>query len=240
MFCLYMQNYTKCLCDGCFCYRNKSFYISFLSYQHRIPKKTQIQQNFPLFSQMYHKAVEKIEKIVEKIENDMNNSSISKSTFNIQLTQLSTLLIRYEPLFSSEDVNESDRLRKMYSEYKQKLKVYKDQIKQIETEEPVITNTYESLDTNYIENVESEFMSSSARRVENISFMALDSIDMLRKQKKMIDNARERIKSGLSGLGVSNTIIDMITNRYLTDYYFFLAGAVLILILLLLIKYYVI
>ncbi|KAM0678516.1 hypothetical protein BDAP_000918 [Binucleata daphniae] len=189
---------------------------------------------------MHHKAVEKIDKVIEKIENDINNPQITKSIFNIQVTQLSTLLIRYETLFSAEDDKENEKLKNIYKEYKQKLKRYKERIKMVAIEEPTINNNFESLDTNNVNNsIESEYMSSSARRVENFSFMALDSIDMLRKQKKIIESARERVKTSLTGLGVSDSVVELISNRYLTDYYFFFGGAILIILLLFLINYYV-
>ncbi|KAM0688468.1 hypothetical protein COBT_000279 [Conglomerata obtusa] len=189
---------------------------------------------------MYQKAQEKLTKISEKIENDFTILPPPISSLSTQIAHFSSLLVRNELLFCSQDNIENTRLRKIYKEYKAKLKIYKEKLSEINSKaQEVNNNTYESVHPNIAENesVEDEFITSNARRVLTYSHMALDSLDSLRKQRQVIESARGKIKNGLIGLGVSNNMVEMISNRYLTDYYFFMAGVAIIILLLIFIKY---
>lgn len=82
----------------------------------------------------------------------------------------------------------------------------------------------------YAENVntqefgEDDFMSTSTRRLNSYLITAIDSLDSLKKQGKVLDGAREKILGSLKKMGLGDELVEKIADRYSNDKILFMVG----------------
>ncbi|KAH9411062.1 hypothetical protein HK407_08g13360 [Ordospora pajunii] len=83
---------------------------------------------------------------------------------------------------------------------------------------------------------DSDFFSSSTKRINDVLMNAMDAFETVKRQNVYISRTNDRIKIGLSRLGLSKQIIDEIDKRYLSDKFLFMGGIVLCVILFFLLR----
>ncbi|KAM0672232.1 hypothetical protein CWI42_081590 [Ordospora colligata] len=83
---------------------------------------------------------------------------------------------------------------------------------------------------------DSDFFSSSTKRINDVLMNAMDAFETVKRQNVYINRTNDRIKTGLSRLGLSKQMIDEIDRRYLSDKFLFMGGIVLCVILFFLLR----
>lgn len=194
---------------------------------------------------MFNKVIDKLEKIREDIEIEMQKEITEERVGRIsaKLAYFSNFLINNEQLFISGDSEENKAKRSQYNQYKLAISNYKKKIAEINLLRNAQVETQDNIEE-FHENTavvepEDRFLGNNTRRVNSYIMNAIDTLESLKKQRVYIDNTRERIKDGLVRIGVSKGMVDKIGNRFLTDYYFFLAGVALIVVIIIIIKFFV-
>lgn len=188
---------------------------------------------------MFDKVVEKLNKIKEDIDTEMSQEMNEERISYIQakLAYFTNYLINNEQLFISEDFEENKNKRKKYNYYKSEISKYKNIIMTMQASQNTKQqDNIEEFNENTTVVPEDRFLEDNTRRVNNYIMSAIDSLESLKKQRMYIDNTRERIKDGLAKIGMSKTMVEKISSRYLTDYYFFWAGVAVVVILIIIIK----
>lgn len=66
-----------------------------------------------------------------------------------------------------------------------------------------------------------DFYERNNSRVGNYIKIASNSIHSIDRQKNLLNRSRKKLEDGLLYLGVSDRVVDQISNRYLTDYRIF-------------------
>lgn len=83
-----------------------------------------------------------------------------------------------------------------------------------------------------------DFFSSSTKRINDVLMNAMDAFETVKRQNVYINRTSERIKAGLSRIGLSKQLIDQIDKRYLSDRMLFMGGIVLLVMLFFLLRFF--
>ncbi|RVD92215.1 vesicular transport protein [Tubulinosema ratisbonensis] len=92
-------------------------------------------------------------------------------------------------------------------------------------------------DSIYSENInlqceeEEDFFNLGKRRANEYLSSAIDSLDNIRRQGRILEGAQNKVAEGLRKMGFSEGMINQITSRYKSDYLLFVCFVVLIIFL---------
>ncbi|WEL39106.1 hypothetical protein PFJ87_07g01880 [Encephalitozoon hellem] len=102
-----------------------------------------------------------------------------------------------------------------------------------------------STEKEYMENTsmpqpisDDDFFSSSTKRINDVLMNAMDAFETVKRQNVYINRTSERIRAGLSRIGLSKQLIDQIDKRYLSDRVLFMGGIVLLVIMFFLLRFF--
>ena len=83
-----------------------------------------------------------------------------------------------------------------------------------------------------------DFFSSSTKRINDVLMNAMDAFETVKRQNVYINRTSERIKAGLSRIGLSKQLIDQIDKRYLSDRVLFMGGIMLLVMLFFILRFF--
>lgn len=146
----------------------------------------------------------------------------------------------------SEEDTETERLSKQADLFnKAILRLGNQRSKQRNEEKKEMERSKIDVQEDYLENsctpqptTDEDFFSSSTQRINNVLMNAMDAFDTVRRQNVYIDRTSERIRIGLSRIGISKQLIDQIDRRYLSDRVIFMGGVVLLILLFILVRFF--
>ncbi|KAF7682927.1 hypothetical protein TCON_1864 [Astathelohania contejeani] len=200
---------------------------------------------------MFNKIIESLNQQAEKIEEELEKCREDYDkigNLSILLTKFGRMLKKNELMFNTEE------RRKQYRIYKHQLNNFNSILreinnarlekKKVEDEElrtcnlPTAPLTYEENINTLEEHNDTDFIQNSTHRINRYLISAIDSLENLRKQGSYLDNTRNKIKDGLTNIGIGSDVVDKISDRYLNDYYFFMAGVAFVVLIFLLLRFF--
>lgn len=108
-----------------------------------------------------------------------------------------------------------------------------------------MTKSKATTEKEYMENTnipqpvsDDDFFSSSTKRINDVLMNAMDAFETVKRQNVYINRTSERIRAGLSRIGLSKQLIDQIDKRYLSDRVLFMGGIVLLVIMFFLLRFF--
>jgi hypothetical protein len=96
----------------------------------------------------------------------------------------------------------------------------------------------------YMENTDTpvqdddDFFSTSTQRINSVLLNAMDAFEAVRRQSVYIDRTGERIKNGLSKIGLSRDFIEKIDRRHVSDNVLFIIGIVAVILIFILLRFF--
>lgn len=196
---------------------------------------------------MFSKANTDLKRLSQQIDQDFKAPSIDAPNLNriaIKIIHFRNKLQSDEKFFVSEDANENIKRREMYNAFKTKGDDFLTKAEDLKyaIQEAIVNERY-GCNNDVVDEINENdgedniFMRRNTNRINEYIFSAIDSIEQLKNQRDYINNTRERIRSGLCNIGISQQLVDKICSRYLSDYGLFSAGVGIVILLILLIKY---
>lgn len=83
-----------------------------------------------------------------------------------------------------------------------------------------------------------DFFSSSTQRINGVLMNAMDAFETVKRQNVYINRTSQRIRMGLSRIGLSKQLIDQIDRRYLSDRMIFMGGIILLVFMFVLLRFF--
>lgn len=162
---------------------------------------------------------QKKEEIEEKIETESIESlTILLTLYTNMLESNRTTLLEFTPDEYYSHENNINRLRNILNKRSKE--------------------SYTSNETVYSENVnlqpieeEEDFFNFGKRRVNEYLNTAIDSLDSIRRQGRILENAQETVADGLRKMGFSERMVEKISSRYRGDYLIFVFFVILVIFL---------
>lgn len=84
-----------------------------------------------------------------------------------------------------------------------------------------------------------DIMSTNTRRLNNYMMTAIDSLDSIKQQGKVLEGIREKIVAGAKRMGVNDALVEKISNRYSNDKIVFMVGLALVVIVFFVLRFIV-
>lgn len=173
------------------------------------------------------------------------DASASIGTLSILITSYSTLLGHHRRIL--EEMAEGE-----YKRHMEHLDRYKKQLNEINIDrQKKILDERDELKRSglgsvaYAENAnaqkaeDEDIMSTSTRRLNNYLMTAIDSLDSIKQQGKVLEGIREKIVAGAKRMGVNDALVDKISSRYSNDKIMFMAGLALVVIVFIVLRFIV-
>lgn len=179
---------------------------------------------------MYNKLMERLSRQAQKIEelfDTRTHAAVGALAPNILIYQ--RLLAENESEFDgdSEEIR-SERRRKL-GELRAKLSSYKERLSLLGHQEPQAQEHQESSVVSNRE--ENDFFERNTDKINDYINISSHSLNALARQKKLFQGTKEKIREGLQQMGLSDTVIDRISSRYLNDYRIFVGLLTLLIVL---------
>ncbi|KAL0265851.1 UNVERIFIED_CONTAM: hypothetical protein PYX00_011568 [Menopon gallinae] len=160
----------------------------------------------------------------------------SIGTLSILVTSYSTLISYHrrilEEMAESEyrmHVEHLDRYRKHLNEIsierQKKVLDERDELKR-----SGLGSVFYAENTDALQPGDEDIMSTNTRRLNSYLMSAIDSLDSIKQQGKVLESVREKILAGAKRMGVNDTLVDKISSRYSNDKILFMIGLALVII----------
>lgn len=173
------------------------------------------------------------------------DASVSIGTLSILITSYSTLLNHHRRILEEMAENE-------YKKHMEHLNRYNKQLNEINIHrQKKISDERDELKRSglgsvaYAENAnmqkieDEDIMSTSTRRLNSYLMTAIDSLDSIKQQGKVLESMREKILAGAKRMGVNDALVDKISNRYSNDKIMFMIGLALVIIVFFVLRFVV-
>lgn len=102
-----------------------------------------------------------------------------------------------------------------------------------------------NVENEYLENTstphpvnDDDFFSSSTQRINSVLMNAMDAFETVKRQGVYIDRTGERIRTGLSRIGLSKELIDQIDRRYMSDKAIFMGAIAAVVFLFFVLRFF--
>eukprot|EP00866_Antonospora_locustae_P001769 jgi/Antlo1/1769/2349 len=173
------------------------------------------------------------------------NAPSSIGTLSILITSYSTLLSHHRRILEEMAECEYKKHMDYLSRYKRQLnEISIDRQKKILEERDELMRSglggvayAENANTQKVE--DEDIMSTNTRRLNNYLMSAIDSLDSIKQQGKVLEGIREKIVAGAKRMGVNDTLVDNISNRYSNDKIIFTGGLALVIIVFFVLRFIV-
>lgn len=161
---------------------------------------------------------EKKKELEERIETD-------------QIPTLTILLTSYTNLLQSNKHILQEFLPEEYSMHEETINNLRKIINSRSKKQPDMNESIYSENVNLQSQEEEDFFNFGKRRVNDYISSAISSLDTIRRQGKILENAQDRVAEGLRRMGFSERMINQITSRYKSDYVIFVIFVILIILI---------
>lgn len=173
------------------------------------------------------------------------NALASIGTLSILITSYSTLLSHHRRILEEMAEDEYKRHMEHLDRYQKQLsEINIDRQKKILDERDELKRSglgsvayAENANTQEVE--DEDIMSTSTRRLNNYLMTAIDSLDSIKQQGKVLEGIREKIVAGAKRMGVNDALVDKISSRYSNDKIVFMAGLALVVIVFVVLRFIV-
>lgn len=180
------------------------------------------------------KAIESDLRDCEETLENVGALAIRIQMFTRAISALDSSDPEVERLLGQADVFNKAVIRLGGRRTKQKNEIREEMIRsKINVQEEYVENTHVPQQVS-----DEDFFSSSTKRINDVLMNAMDAFETVKRQNVYITRTSERIRAGLSRIGLSKQLIDQIDKRYLSDRVLFMSGIGLLVVLFILIRFF--
>lgn len=189
--------------------------------------------------------LEALESKSTEIESKINKKDALEyiGALSILITSYSTLLSHHKKLLEEMAESEYQKHRLLLDQYNKKMREMNSlrrnahNIEQKDLAEAKLDKVSYAENVNTQQLEEEDFMSTNTRRLNSYLMTAIDSLDSLKKQGKVLDGTREKMLGGLKRMGFSEELVEKISGRYSNDKVLFMVGLFVVIVVFFLLRF---
>lgn len=184
-----------------------------------------------------------LEKKREQVDAEVNSRNAAESIgkISILVTSYSTLLSHHKRLLEEMAEDEYKRHSLLLAKYKKQINDMSVIAKKNSNED--VAGRPKDASLSYAENVNTQitedesFVSTNTRRLNSYLVTAIDSLDSLKQQGKVLSSTREKILGGLRKMGIGNDLVEKIGDRYSNDKIMYTIGLTVVILVFFLLRF---